>query len=533
MASPPRADSAGVVAGVRRPVDDHPDSTPASASPPPTAAASRGAGAAPVLHPAPTVSVAPAPGEELPALAAADLAPSGVSLAELDAAPPSPRTTPASSADLEEGECAESKTRDLRRDDTAPASQISPSLAPARMASVISSSTIHAPLIGVAAGRRFPDTKPFESAAELAEFFQDLSPTSPSTPRVPTAPDTSSGSAAASPSSTSQSARPRSILRVRSGQEGFPLVESLSKPSSDDPAMRPVSPVAEADLAGDTPMASSPRADSAGVVAGVRRPVDDHPDSTPASASPPPTAAASRGAGAAPVLHPAPTVSVAPAPGEELPALAAADLAPSGVSLAELDAAPPSPRTTPASSADLEEGECAESKTRDLRRDDTAPASQISPSLAPAKMASVISSSTIHAPLIGVAAGRRFPDTKPFESAAELAEFFQDLSPTSPSTPRVPTAPDTSSGSAAASPSSTSQSARPRSILRVRSGQEGFPLVESLSKPSSDDPAMRPVSPVAEADLAGASCRIRCLAEFKSRPWGPMHRLTLPARLRK
>ncbi|KAG6584863.1 uncharacterized protein IUM83_16556 [Phytophthora cinnamomi] len=245
-------------------------------------------------------------------------------------------------------------------------------------------------------------------------------------------------------------------------------------------------------------MASSPHAKSAGVDSGVGPPVDDYPNSTPASASPPPTAASSRGAGAAPVLPPAPAVSVSPVPGADLPALAAADSAPWGVSLAELDAAPPSPCTALASSADLEEGEHAESKTRDLLRDDTAHASHVSASLAPARMASVISSSIIRAPLMGLLRVRASPMPSPssrqpnslscsktsLDSSSPnssghflgLNGCFAELDFTVGSSPHYPS---------------------------VRSGQEGFPLVESPSKPSSDYTAMRSVSPVAKAYLAG------------------------------
>ncbi|KAG6614896.1 uncharacterized protein IUM83_08689 [Phytophthora cinnamomi] len=198
-------------------------------------------------------------------------------------------------------------------------------------------------------------------------------------------------------------------------------------------------------------MAGSPSADSAAAAAGVSRPADYVSDSIPDFAISPGTSEAPRDVWATSLGRPATAAGVITASGADTPAPAVADSAPLVVPIGELDAVSPSPSSALVSSGALEEGECVELKTRGLRRD-TAPAIQALQSSAPARMASVVSNSTIRVPLFGLAAGPRFPGAKAFESAVELAEFFQDLSPSSPSTHRVQAVPSTPSDSAAASP---------------------------------------------------------------------------------
>ncbi|GMF57404.1 unnamed protein product [Phytophthora fragariaefolia] len=122
----------------------------------------------------------------------------------------------------------------------------------------------------VAAGPRFPEARPFESAEELDEFFQQASPTS-----APADSATSSGEGLPTPPRT-----PRSIFRRRLGEKPFPIVESPPKPSRDDPAMRPVSP---ASPIGSPTEVSSPGGSS---VSSVARSEIYSPLSTP-SPSPP------------------------------------------------------------------------------------------------------------------------------------------------------------------------------------------------------------------------------------------------------
>ncbi|GMF62276.1 unnamed protein product [Phytophthora fragariaefolia] len=100
-------------------------------------------------------------------------------------------------------------------------------------------------------------------------------------------------------------------------------------------------------------------------------------------------------------------------------------------------------------------------------------------------MALLPCSVSLRAPLVEVVVGPRFPDARPFESAEELDEFFQQVSPTS-----APADSATSSGEGLSTPPRT-----PRSIFRRRLGEKPFPIVESPPKPSWDDPAMHPVSP--------------------------------------
>ncbi|GMF49074.1 unnamed protein product [Phytophthora fragariaefolia] len=100
-------------------------------------------------------------------------------------------------------------------------------------------------------------------------------------------------------------------------------------------------------------------------------------------------------------------------------------------------------------------------------------------------MVSLLCSVNLRAPLVEVAAGPRFTDAPPFESAEELDEFFQQASPTSAPADSV-----ISSGEGLSTPPRT-----PRSIFRRRLDEKPFPIVESPPKPILDDPAMRPVSP--------------------------------------
>ncbi|GMF54764.1 unnamed protein product [Phytophthora fragariaefolia] len=125
------------------------------------------------------------------------------------------------------------------------------------MVSLPCSVSLGAPLVEVAAGPRFPEARPFESAEELDEFFQQASPTS-----APTASATSSGEGLSTPPRT-----PPPIFRRRLNEKPFPIVESPPKPSLDDPAMRPVSPASpigsppEVPSPGGSPVSSVARSD--------------------------------------------------------------------------------------------------------------------------------------------------------------------------------------------------------------------------------------------------------------------------------
>ncbi|KAE9029106.1 hypothetical protein PR003_g11734 [Phytophthora rubi] len=113
---------------------------------------------------------------------------------------------------------------------------------------------------------------------------------------------------------------------------------------------------------------------------------------------------------------------------------------------------------------------------------------------APARLpfAPVPCNPSVWAPVIGVVFSSRYPDETLFESALELEEFFRAKSPSPPSSPDAPDA------------SSSSESRRLgfylRSILKDRSAEDSFPLVEPPQEPTRDDPAMRPVSPASPAD---------------------------------
>ncbi|GMF49081.1 unnamed protein product [Phytophthora fragariaefolia] len=138
------------------------------------------------------------------------------------------------------------------------------------MVSLPCSVSLRAPLVEVAAGPRFQDAPPFESAEELDEFFQQASPKS-----APTDSATSSGEGLSTPPRT-----PRSTFRRRLDEKPFPIVESPPKPSRDDPATRPVSPA--------SPIGSPPEVPSPGgsPVSSVARSDIYSPLSTP-SPSPP------------------------------------------------------------------------------------------------------------------------------------------------------------------------------------------------------------------------------------------------------
>ncbi|GMF44530.1 unnamed protein product [Phytophthora fragariaefolia] len=116
------------------------------------------------------------------------------------------------------------------------------------MVSLPCSVNLRAPLVEVAAGPRFPDAPPFESAEELDEFFQQASPKS-----SPTASSTSSGEGLSTPPRT-----PRSNFRRRLDEKPFPIVESPPKPSLDDPAMHLVSPASPIGSPTESPRASVP-----------------------------------------------------------------------------------------------------------------------------------------------------------------------------------------------------------------------------------------------------------------------------------
>ncbi|GMF20088.1 unnamed protein product [Phytophthora fragariaefolia] len=138
------------------------------------------------------------------------------------------------------------------------------------MVSLPCSVGLRAPLVEVAAGPRFPEAPPFESAEELDAFFQQASPTSAPADSV-----TSSGEGLSTPPRT-----PRSIFRRRLDEKPFRIVESPPKPSLDDPATRPVPPA--------SPIGSPPEVPSPGEspVSSVARSEIYSPLSTP-SPSPP------------------------------------------------------------------------------------------------------------------------------------------------------------------------------------------------------------------------------------------------------
>ncbi|KAE9018508.1 hypothetical protein PR002_g13087 [Phytophthora rubi] len=120
---------------------------------------------------------------------------------------------------------------------------------------------------------------------------------------------------------------------------------------------------------------------------------------------------------------------------------------------------------------------------------------QVGPASARPLLAPVPCDPWVWAPVIGIASGPRFPDEPLFESALEVEEFFRAQSPTPPPSPDAPVGPDASLDS-----NSTRPGFHLRSILKDRSAEDPFPLVEPPQDPPRDDPAMRPVSPASPAD---------------------------------
>ncbi|GMF27703.1 unnamed protein product [Phytophthora fragariaefolia] len=186
------------------------------------------------------------------------------------------------------------------------------------MVSLPCSVSLRSPLVEVAAGPRFPDAPPFESAEELDEFFQQASPKS-----APTDSATSPGEGLSTPPRT-----PRSIFRRRLDEKPFPSVESPPKLSLDAPVMHPVSPASpigsptEVPSPGGSPVSSvawgdiysplstpSPSPPRASVPPGFR------PDGLLEAGVPPlpkPSSVQAKPAASSPIRHPASPPSTSP-----------------------------------------------------------------------------------------------------------------------------------------------------------------------------------------------------------------------------